>query len=38
MDTATLITTAFLIMFSAILIGFWIEQYFLRRKRTKHIH
>jgi|GEM_PF-5849648 len=38
MDTATLITMTFAIMFGAILVGFWIEQYFLRRKRTKHAH
>ena len=37
MDTATLITITYVVMFGAILIGFWIEQYLLRRKRNKHI-
>ena len=38
MDTATLIITLFTVMFGAVLIGFLAEQYFLRRKRTKHAH
>lgn len=37
-DTATLITSTFVVIFGAILIGFWVEQYFLRRKREKHAH
>ncbi len=38
MDTATLITSAFIVLFGTILVGFWIEQYLLRRRRNKHAH
>jgi hypothetical protein len=38
METATLITLTFLVMFGALLIGLGVEQYFQYRKRTKHVH
>lgn len=37
-DTATLITWTLVVLFGAILIGILVEDYFLRRKRTKHAH
>lgn len=38
MSTAELITYLMLIMFGGILVGFWVEQYFLRRKKSHHAH
>jgi len=38
METATLITLTFLVMFGALLIWLGVEQYFQYRKRTRHAH
>lgn len=38
MDTATLITYTFIVMFGGIGIAVAVEHYYLRRKRSRHAH
>ena len=38
MDTATLITWTFVVLFGAVLIGMGVEHYLQKRHREKHAH